>query len=89
MLRTRIAAAFCLALLLFAGMAAAGNEEKKGFDHSRWGEVLKAHVSEGRVDYAAIKKENQEDLDAYLASLARADLSKLNRNERIALYVNA
>ncbi len=63
-------------------------EEKKGFDHSRWADVLKEHVEDGWVDYAAIKKDTSQ-LSAYLADLARADLRKLDRNEQIALYVNA
>ena len=68
--------------------AAEENEEKKGFDHSKWADFLKEHVEDGWVDYAAIKKDTSQ-LRAYLADLAKADLKKLGRNEQIALYVNA
>lgn len=61
-----------------------------GFDHSSYGELLAAHVDEGagRVDYAALKPKEAE-LDAYLATLAEADLKTLSRDEQLALLLNA
>ena len=79
--------ALALMPLLFLA-AAEEDEEKKGFDHSKWADVLKEHVEDEWVDYAAIKK-NTSQLGAYLADLAKADLRKLDRDEQIALYVNA
>jgi hypothetical protein len=62
--------------------------QRKTFDHSSWGKVLKEHVTDGLVDYAAMKKA-PTDLNAYLARLATADLRGMDRQEKIALYVNA
>jgi hypothetical protein len=60
------------------------------FDHSAWTEILKgaSKPESGRVDYTWVKA-NQIKLDAYLKSLADADLSLLGRNEQFALLLNA
>jgi len=59
------------------------------FDHRLLDELLRAHVSEGGwVDYEAIKSEAPK-LEAYIASLAEAQLDTLGRNERLALLINA
>ncbi len=60
------------------------------FDHSAWNQFLKgaAKPETGRVDYSWVKA-NQAALDAYLKTLAEADLSTLGRNEQFALLLNA
>jgi Protein of unknown function, DUF547 len=58
------------------------------FDHSILDSVLKARVSEGRVDYAALSKDPR--LDDYLAKLEMADPAGLaTRDERLAFWINA
>lgn len=69
----------------------------KSFDHSAWDRCLKAHVKPGAtigpitnchaVDYDALSAD--PDFDAYLASLADADLSSLGPREQLALWMNA
>ncbi|MDP6438741.1 MAG: DUF547 domain-containing protein [Candidatus Brocadiia bacterium] len=63
-------------------------KKKPAFDHSEWGKVLKAHMADGWVDYAGIVKEPAH-LNRYMVRLAGADLRKLKRNDRMALYINA
>ena len=60
------------------------------FDHSGYTELLEAHVDStaGTVDYAALQ-DDEEQLDAYLASLADVDLSELDGDEQLALLLNA
>jgi uncharacterized membrane protein YdjX (TVP38/TMEM64 family) len=60
------------------------------FDHSAFDTVLKAHVSAtgGFVDYAALKKD-AAGLDAYITSIATANIDTLGRNERLAFLINA
>jgi len=60
------------------------------FDHSVWDGILQSYaIRNGRgFDYAGLKQE-ESGLDAYLQSLARADLGSLPRNELLALFVNA
>ncbi|MEM7247540.1 MAG: DUF547 domain-containing protein [Acidobacteriota bacterium] len=59
------------------------------FDHSRLDRVLAARVGAGGlVDYAGLAR-NSGDLDAYVKSLAKADVGSLGRDEKLALYMNA
>jgi hypothetical protein len=61
----------------------------KAFDPGRWDALLRAHVdAEGRLDYAGFGKE-RGSLDAFLAEVARADLSSLGRPELLAVLINA
>ncbi len=66
--------------------------EKPGgprFDHSGFDAVLKKHVDDaGGVDYRALKADRAA-LDAYVASLAKAPLAQMGRNERLTLLINA
>ncbi len=58
-------------------------------DHARFDALLKKHGTEdGRVDYAALKKEPAE-LDAYIESLKSAPIDDFSRDERLALLINA
>jgi len=73
-----------LALLL--GLPAAA------FDHAHaaWTAVLKPHVRDGLVDYAALKAQPRE-LNAYLDSLAavpKADFERWKKPEQVAFLLN-
>ncbi len=56
--------------------------------HTPFDQLLRAFVNDGRVDYASFKS-HEATLDAYLAALARTDPSRLPREERMALWINA
>ena len=86
-MRARLTGVLCCAALLL-GAAWAQQDGGKTFDHSRWARVLKHYARDGWVDYARLKRSPQT-LDLYLLDLARADMSGLDRNEKIALYINA
>jgi uncharacterized protein YyaL (SSP411 family) len=59
------------------------------FDHAAFGALLARHVdAEGGVDYTALQRDTGA-LDAYLQALADAPLAELDRNERLALLINA
>lgn len=62
----------------------------EAFDHSAFDALVKAHANpkSGRVDYAALKQQ-EAALDAYLKDLGSADVSRLGRNDRKALLINA
>ena len=56
--------------------------------HAPFDQLLRAFVNDGRVDYASLKS-HEATLDAYRAALARTDPSRLPRDERMALWINA
>lgn len=63
---------------------------KPTFDHSAFNTLLAAHVNfdAGRVDYAGLKKD-EPALDAYLAEIAKVDMETYDRNEKMAILINA
>ncbi len=59
------------------------------FDHSLFQRVVSTHVdADGWVDYARLKQ-NSDDLDRYIATLADAPFDKLGRDEKLTLLINA
>jgi hypothetical protein len=61
------------------------------FDHSAYDALLKKHVQDDRVDYAALKAD-RATLDAYvdrLAKLPREEYDRLTRDEQMAFWINA
>lgn len=56
------------------------------FDHTLFDGLLRAHVKDGLVDYAAFK--GNADFARYLASLKSADLKGFEEAERIAFWLN-
>jgi len=75
------------ALLIFA---AAQPASAAGLDHSRWNRLLAEYVDdEGRVDYDGLENRERDQLDAYLASLAEANVEKMTETERLAFWINA
>lgn len=65
-------------------------DEPEAFDHSDYGELLHQHVDydAARVDYAGLKADESK-LDAYLDAIAKADLTKLDDDGKLALLINA
>ena len=59
-------------------------------DHSAFDRVLKRHVdAQGEVDYAALSQDADSVLTPYLQMLAATDPSNLDREERLAFWINA
>lgn len=56
--------------------------------HAPWDKLLKTHVEDGRVDYLGFKND-EEKLDGYLAALAAVSPETLDRDSRLAFYINA
>lgn len=57
-------------------------------DNTIWAELLKKHVTENQVDYDGFKQDEGE-LDQYLAILSSTDPTTLSRNHQFAFYINA
>lgn len=57
-------------------------------DNRLWARLLKAHVTDGRVDYDGFKRE-EAILDRYLAILSATDPETLSRSHQFAFYINA
>ena len=65
------------------------NPEGPKFDHSTLDALLWNNVDDdGWVDYQSLREE-QEDLDEYIASVATAPFDEMGRNEKLALLTNA
>jgi hypothetical protein len=59
--------------------------------HTAWTAVLREHVRDGRVDYAALARDDRP-LNAYLAALSgtcATDYERWTRAQRIAFWLNA
>ncbi len=59
------------------------------FDHSAFDALLRKHVDkDGWVDYAGFQAD-AVSLDAYIASIGKAPFTDLDRDEKLALLINA
>ncbi len=58
-------------------------------NHAVFDRILRAHVKRGRVNYGAIKARDRGALEAYVKSVATANLKGLKRRERLSFYLNA
>lgn len=61
-------------------------------EHAEWTSILARRVADGRVDYAALQREDRGALDAYLASLSGTcadDYARWTTPEKIAFWLNA
>ena len=77
-----------LVVALSAGLALADDAKKPA--HEDFTALLARYVdAKGLVDYKTWKSKDVAALDAYLARLAAVDESKLEKNEKIALWLNA
>jgi hypothetical protein len=73
--------------------AAHDPRSERTVDHSAWDAMLKQHVKRddtglNRVDYAAWKRENRDDLLTYIDKLESTEATKLSRPEQYAYWVN-
>lgn len=55
--------------------------------HQTFTDILKKYVINGLVDYKGLQKD--KELDKYLAQLSNTNPDKLNRNEKLAFWINA
>ena len=58
-----------------------------GQKHKLFTEILSKHVKNGLVNYKELK--NDKRLDEYLTALKSSNPDKLNRNEKLAFWINA
>lgn len=82
--------AFLRCLLSLSGVVllAACADAAENRKHALFTNVLKDHVVDGVVDYAAIKKDKR--FDEYLAGLSRTDPAAIaNDADRLAFWINA
>lgn len=91
-MRYRIFASILFAALALA-MTGRLRSETAGFDptQSVFGELLNRHVRDGRVDYAALKRERGA-LETYLREIAAIDaptVARWTRAEQLAYWLNA
>ncbi len=71
-------------IILMTSIALAGTEQL----HNEWSGLLATYVKEGKVDYQGFKQDEAQ-LDSYLARLNATDPEALNEQDRLALYINA
>ncbi len=57
-------------------------------DHGAYDTLLRAHVSQGKVDYAGLASQGPA-LDAYLADIADASVAGMTRDQQLAFWINA
>jgi hypothetical protein len=87
-LRYTLRAALAAMLLMIIEPAAGSGAGPAAPDHGAWDALLRRHVRDGRVDYAALKAQ-EEALDAYLAELADVRVADLASSDQFAFYINA
>lgn len=56
-------------------------------DNQMFTDILKKYVKNGLVDYTGLQK--NKELDKYLSQLSNTNPDKLNRNEKLAFWINA
>lgn len=69
-------------------IAASMESGSASFDHAPWDRLLAEGTREGFVDYGTMR-EHRAELDAYLESVAQADLAGLEGDHLMALLLNA
>ncbi|MCZ6508407.1 MAG: DUF547 domain-containing protein [Acidobacteria bacterium] len=79
--RVLLALALCLSAVPEAAIATADRTDL-------WDDLLRAHVRDGGIDYAALASE-KDVLDAYLESVATADVEEMDDANRLAFWINA
>ena len=75
---------FVAAVLLVVGSVAPSG---RSFDHSAYDALLRLHVADGLVDYAAFKAAPR--FRSYLEALGRTDPQGLPEAEQLAFWINA
>lgn len=99
----RVGAIMIAALVLAIAPATAGTLERTfskfdanseiRVDHSAWDGLLKTYIHPdesglNRVDYAAFKAKGRAALKAYIASLQKVDVTKLDQTSQVAFWAN-
>lgn len=74
-------------VLLFAFLTLGSSFAEDG--HQTLSDVLSRHLVDGKVDYDGIRKESRGELQAFVDSLADADLSRLDETGQIAFWLDA
>ena len=81
----------CFGLILCVGCLAQATRPTTrpgGVDHGALDRILRLNVRDQRVDYLIIRKRHWRQLNDYLETLAKADLQKGSREERLATLIN-
>jgi hypothetical protein len=77
------------ALILACALAFAAQPAlAQGVDNSAYAALLDKHLENGLVDYAGLKAEEYK-LDAYLDLMSNVDVDSLDRDSRLAFWINA
>jgi len=77
-----------LIILLLLSITGYNYSQSSGFNHSKFDALLKVNVDEnGMVNYSVFK--NNKDFDDYIKNIAEADVSKLNKEAKLAFYLSA
>jgi len=84
---------YCLTLLVLLNMLPGiiPARAAASFDHGPFTRVLQTYVDDhGMVNYQDLRNSaDRAQLESYVTSLAQADSSRMSRQEKIALYINA
>jgi len=74
-------------MLLLIQFPALGGREVPGL-HKTWDILLQKHVTNGRVNYKGFA-EDVKQLDSYLGTLEKVDISTFSREHKLAFWINA
>lgn len=74
-------------MLMLIQFSALGVGEVPGL-HKTWDTLLQKHVKNGRVSYKAFA-EDVKQLDSYLGTLEKVDISTFSREHKLAFWINA
>jgi len=75
-------------VLAFAVRAGVPRDRAAEVDHDAFGEILRAAVHGELVDYGFIRDRRAGQLDGYLEMLSRIEPDSLERDERLAFYID-
>ena len=75
-------------LLAIALLASLLSTSASAAEHDAFDAILRERVSDGLVDYAAIRQHDAAKLNAYLEAVSKVDVPKLSRDEQLAHYIN-
>jgi hypothetical protein len=78
-----------LGALIMLGSSVAVADER-GVNHAAWDVLLRRYVdAHGAVHYRAWRDEGRDALEGYLQHLAQVDVSRLDKGETLAFWINA
>lgn len=80
---------YIIPMVIFMVASPAISAEKPAVvDHGIYGALLKSYVVDGKVNYEGFKQD-EANLDLYLAQLEKVKPEHLSRGEQMAFYINA